>query len=134
MWGILGKIFGTDKVIDKAGDMIDKAFYTDQEKADDSKEMSKFKANQKLELLKAYQPFKLAQRVLAFGFTFVFLFIMMNGVLGSLYGVIAMDNVKAAMNFANEMWLGQIMITIIGFYFGGGFLESKNKTNNSKDS
>lgn len=124
MFSLFSKIFSSSGVVYKAGSLIDEAFYTDSEKAEDKKEMKKFKANHQIELMKAYEPFKLAQRFIAFSFTFVFLFIMMNGILGSLYGLIDMENVKAAKDFANEMWLGEIMLTITGFYFGGGLADS----------
>ncbi len=52
---------------------------------------------------------------------------MINGILGALYGWVNMENVKEALKFANEMWLGEIMITIIAFYFGGGLVESYKK-------
>ena len=32
-----------------------------------------------------------------------------------------------SLKFANEMWLGEIMITIVAFYFGGGLVESYKK-------
>lgn len=127
MLGLLGKIFGSDSVIEKAGDLIDDAFYTDSEKAEDKKEMTKFKAEHRLRLMNAYAPFKLAQRVIAFGFVFVFLFIMLNGVLGALYGIIPMENVDKARDFADKMWLGEIIIMIVSFYFGGGLAESIKK-------
>lgn len=124
MFGTIGKIFGSDKIIEGATKLIDDAFYTDSEEAADKKEMEKFKAEHKINLLTAYAPFKLAQRYLAFGFTFMFLFIMANGVLGSLYGIVDLQAVEQAKDFANEMWLGEIMITIVGFYFGGGVVDS----------
>jgi nucleoside permease NupC len=127
MFQILGRIFGSDKIIDGAKELIDEAFYTDTEKAEDKKEMSKFKANHKIELLNAYAPFKIAQRYIAFGFTFMFLFIMLNGILGSLYGWINIENVKQAKEFANTMYLGEIMLTIVAFYFGGGAIDSWSK-------
>ena len=65
-------------------------------------------------------------------FTFVFLFIMMNGVLGALYGWVDMVAVQEAKKFANEMWLGEIMITIVGFYFGSGMIESVGRTKKGK--
>ena len=52
--GILSSLFGSGKVIDKGTDMLDNAFYTDQEKAEGH-----------IRLLSAYEPFKLAQRLLA---------------------------------------------------------------------
>jgi len=124
MWGILGRIFGSDKVIDKAGTLIDEMFYTDEEEAKDSQRLINAKARQRIELMRAYAPFKLAQRFIAFGFVAVFLFIMLNGVLGSLYGIIDLTNVEQARKFADSMWLGEIVIMIVSFYFGGGLAES----------
>ena len=126
-WDILGKIFGADKIVDKGMSLIDEAFYTPEEEAGDKKEMVKERAKAKVTLLTAYAPYKLAQRYIAFTFTAVFVFIMLNGILGSLYGVVSMDNVNQARDFANEMNLGSIMMTIIGFYFGAGFVESMRR-------
>ena len=128
--GILSNIFGTGEVIKKGLDLIDEAWTSDEEKADNEVKIIEAKTNAKATLLNAYAPFKLAQRYLALMFTFVFLFIMMNGVLGALYGWVDMASVQEAKKFANEMWLGEIMITIVGFYFGGGLAESfKKKVN-----
>jgi len=127
VFGILGKIFGSDSVINKATQMIDEAFYTDEEKAEDAMKLKQLKAQQKLDLLKAYEPFKVAQRFIALGFVFVFLFIMLNGVLGALYGIVDMKNVEQARVFADDMWLGQIILMIVSFYFGGGLVESLQK-------
>ena len=113
-------IFGSGDVVKKGLDLIDDMHTSKEEEI-----LAKSEA--KISLMKAYEPFKLAQRYIAFMFTFVFVFIMLNGVLGSLYGWVDMQNVEAARDFANKMWLGEIMITIVTFYFGGGFLESKNK-------
>jgi len=132
MLGLLGKIFGSDRVIEKAGDLIDDAFYTDSEEAADKKEMTKFKAEHRIKLMDAYAPFKVAQRFIAFGFVFVFLFIMLNGVLGALYGWVDMANVNNARNFADKMWLGEILIMIVSFYFGGGLAESIKRKSEGK--
>ncbi len=126
--GILNNIFGTGEVIKKGLELIDEAWTSDEEKADNEAKIIEAKTNAKATLLNAYTPFKLAQRYLALMFSSVFLFIMMNGVLGALYGWVDMNAVQEAKRFANEMWLGEIMLTIIGFYFGGGLVESyKNK-------
>jgi len=114
---VLGKIFGTDKVITKGLDLLDDLYTSDEEAI-------QAKAKAKVDLLGAYAPFKVAQRYLAIMFTFMFLFIMANGVVGSLYGWIDMNNVKDAKEFASDMWLGEIMLAIVGFYFGGGFADS----------
>lgn len=120
MLAILGKILGSEKVISKGMDLIDNMHTSDAEGV-----AAKSKA--KTDLLAAYQPFKLAQRYIALMFTGMFLFIMANGVVGALYGVIDMNNVEAAKDFASEMWLGEIMLGIVGFYFGGGLAESVKK-------
>ena len=126
--GILSNIFGTGEVVKKGLELIDEAWTSDEEKAENEAKIIEAKTNAKTTLLNAYAPFKLAQRYLALMFSSVFLFIMMNGVLGALYGWVDMNAVQEAIRFANEMWLGEIMLTIIGFYFGGGLVESyKNK-------
>lgn len=128
MVGLLGKLFGNDKVIEKGMGLIDDLWTSDSEREEDKRLMVEAKTKAKTDLLGAYAPFKLAQRWIAFGFTFVFLFIMVNGILGSMYGVVDLEAVEEAKRFANEMWLGEIMLAIISFYFGGGLAESiKNK-------
>jgi len=130
--GILSNIFGSGDVVKKGLDLIDEAWTSDEEKADNEVKIIEAKTNAKATLLNAYAPFKLAQRYLAMMFTFVYLFIMMNGILGSLYGWVNMENVRESLKFANEMWLGEIMITIVAFYFGGGLVESYKKKGKSE--
>ena len=127
MLQILNNIFGTGEVVKKGLELIDEAWTSDEEKADNQAKIIEAKTNAKATLLNAYAPFKLAQRYLALMFSSVFLFIMINGILGALYGWVDMEAVNEAKKFANEMWLGEIMITIVGFYFGGGIIESYKK-------
>jgi hypothetical protein len=127
MFNVFGKIFGSDKVINSATDLIDKAFYTEQEKAEDNQKLQEQKTKNKIDLLDAYAPFKVTQRVIAISFSAVFLFIMINGVFGSLYGVVPMENVKNALSFANDMGLTEAIWIIVTFYFGGGLVESIKK-------
>lgn len=127
MLQILNNIFGTGEVVKKGLDLIDEAWTSDEEKAENKVTIIKAKTEAKATILNAYAPFKLAQRYLAMMFTFVYLFIMINGILSALYGWVNMENVKEALRFANEMWLGEIMLTIIAFYFGGGLVESIKK-------
>jgi hypothetical protein len=118
---ILAKILGSGDIVEKGMALIDNMHTSTEEEV-----AAKSKA--KTDLLAAYAPFKLAQRWLALMFTAMFLFIMANGVVGALYGVIEMENVEAAKQFASSMWLGEIMLAIVGFYFGGGLAESvRNK-------
>lgn len=130
MLQILSNIFGTGEVVKKGLELIDEAWTSDEEKADNQAKIIEAKTNAKATLLNAYAPFKLAQRYLAIMFTIVFLFIMVNGILGALYGWVDMEAVAEAKKFANEMWLGEIMLTIVGFYFGGGVIESYKKKDN----
>ena len=117
MFAVLAKILGSKDVIQQGMNLIDDMVVTTEEEV-----AAKSKA--KTDLLAAYQPFKLAQRYIALMFTAMFLFIMANGVVGALYGVIDMANVEAAKDFASSMWLGEIMLGIVGFYFGGGLASS----------
>lgn len=114
---LLMKMFGSGEVIKQGLDLIDNMHTSTEEEV-------AVKSKAKTDLLAAYAPFKLAQRYLALMFTAMFLFIMANGVVGALYGVIEMENVEAAKQFASEMWLGEIMLSIVAFYFGGGLAES----------
>lgn len=116
MLGVISKIFGSGDVISKGIQLIDDMHTSTEEEI-----AAKSKA--KVDLLGAYAPFKLAQRYLALMFTAMFIFIMANGILGALYGIVPLENVEEAKKFANEMWLGEIMLTIVGFYFGSGAVE-----------
>jgi hypothetical protein len=117
MFAVLAKILGSKDVIQQGMSLIDDMVVTTEEEV-----AAKSKA--RVDLLAAYQPFKVAQRYIALMFTAMFLFIMANGVVGALYGVIDMANVEAAKDFASSMWLGEIMLGIVGFYFGGGLASS----------
>jgi len=117
MFAVLAKILGSGDVIKQGMSLIDDMHTSTEEEI-----AAKSKA--KTDLLAAYQPFRLAQRYIALMFTAMFLFIMANGVVGALYGVIDMQNVEAAKDFASSMWLGEIMLGIVGFYFGGGLASS----------
>jgi len=128
MFGFLKNIFGGSEIIKKGAELLDEAFYTDEEKAKDKEKLIQLKAQAKVDLLKAYHPFKVTQRILAIMFVGSYVFIMLNGIIGSLYGVIDMQKVKEAMDFADSMNLGLITMAIVSFYFGGGFVESFKRT------
>ena len=117
MFAVLAKILGSGDVIKQGLDLIDEMHTSTEEEV-------KAKTEQRVQLMQSYAPFKLAQRYIALMFTAMFLFIMANGVVGALYGVIDMQNVEAAKDFASSMWLGEIMLGIVGFYFGGGLASS----------
>lgn len=121
---MLGKIFGSDKVVSKSLELIDDIWMSDEEEFEEQRKTVAAKTKAKVDLLNAYSAFRLAQRYIAFTFTLVFVFIMVNGVVGALYGFIDMAAVDNAREFADSMWLGEIMLAIVSFYFGGGLMES----------
>ena len=104
---ILGKLFGSDKVIDAGIKGIDAIVYTDEEKA-----------KSKLALLKAYEPFKLAQRFLALIFGVPYAAAWSLTFLASFW----LDVGKQMELLSGDMGLANALI--LGFYFGGGAAES----------
>ena len=114
MLGLLDKIFGSEQVISKSIDLID-SFHTSTE------EQIEAATKSKVPLLEAYAPFKLAQRVLAFSFTFVYLscFALVLGY--TLFDQVAdAEKVKQVLE---DFQIGYAMLIILAFYFGGGAAE-----------
>ena len=111
----------------------DKLFYTDEEKADAKKLQREFFPT----LLKAYEPFKIAQRILAMWFAFLFGVSFLIGLSMEVFNIfIKYQSLKEGVlnpvllytspliALVGAFSLGTIMIAIIGFYFMGGTLES----------
>ena len=111
--GILSKIFGSGEVISKGLDLID-SFHTSEVESIEAK------TNAKKELLTAYAPFKLAQRYIALMFTFTFLGSFLGVLIASLTGYADVDTIREVLS---EFYIGEIMLSIILFYFGGGAFE-----------
>lgn len=113
MFGVLAKIFGSGDVISKGIDLIDNMHTSTEEEI-----AAKTKA--KTDLLASYAPFKLAQRYLAIMFAVCFLgtFMLVMGM--TLTGQGDIDAVKQVLG---DFYIGEIMLTIVGFYFGGGAFE-----------
>ncbi|MGJ8660681.1 MAG: hypothetical protein ACSHXL_01460 [Bacteroidota bacterium] len=110
---LLSKIFGSGDVIAKGLDLIDSMHTSDEEQI-------KANAQAKVDLLRSYAPFKLAQRYLAVMFTVTFLlsFVLVLGM--TLSGKGNTEDVKIILS---EFYIGEIMISIVLFYFGGGAFE-----------
>lgn len=124
MLGLLGKIFGSEKVISKSIDLID-SFHTSTE------EQIEAATKSKVALLEAYAPFKLAQRVLAFSFTFVYLscFALVLGY--TLFDQVAdAEKVKQVLE---DFQIGYAMLIILAFYFGGGAAEGILQNRNRRE-
>ena len=114
MLGLLGKIFGSEKVIQSGIELID-SLHTSTE------EQIEVQTRSKVALLEAYAPFKLAQRILAFSFTFVYLscFALVLGY--TLFDQVAdAEKVKQVLE---DFQIGYAMLIILAFYFGGGAAE-----------
>lgn len=110
---IFSRIFGSESVIEAGRDAIDAVFYTDEEKAD-----------QHAKFLKLYEPFKLAQRVIAFMIVAPYMLIWLLVALSSFFFE------KKNLAFPLEVLSGDIgtaVLIIIGFYFAGGTLASLKK-------
>lgn len=120
LWGTL---FGSENVIKRAADGIyngvDKAIYTDQEKA------SGF-----LNLLKAYEPFKIAQRLLALVISIPYVVVWLMsaamlvaaGFVDPAYGK-QIEEAARVLGELNNDTLGMPVALVLGFYFGGGAVE-----------
>ena len=106
MMGFFSKLFGSDKIIDAGVNGIDAMFFTDEEKS-----------NAKMQFLKLYEPYKLAQRYLALIYSIPY-------ALAWLVTFIASFFVDVALQI--ELLKGDafyINIVILSFYFGGGAAE-----------
>ena len=115
MLSVLSKIFGGGDVVSKGMDLIDSLHTSTEEEIN-------AKAKAKTELLSAYAPFKLSQRVIAFAFTFVYL-----SCFALVLGFTLMDNVADATKVKQvleDFQIGYAMLVILSFYFGAGALES----------
>lgn len=114
MFALLGKIFGSEKVISSGIALID-SFHTSTE------EEIAAKTKAKVEIMQAYAPFKLAQRVIAFSFTFVYLACFGLVLAYTLTGQVSdADKVKQVLE---DFQIGWAMMIILGFYFGAGAAE-----------
>ena len=110
---IWSTLLGSDNVINKAADGLDAAFFTDEEKA-----------RHFIKTLKHYEPFKIAQRLMALcvGVPYVLMYVL--SALFLVYGVATETSsaVDASATLAemNNDTLGMPFALIIGFYFAGG--------------
>ena len=114
MIGLLGKIFGSEKVIESGIRLID-SFHTSTE------EQIEAATKSKVALLEAYAPFKLAQRVIAFSFTFIYL-----SCFALVLGFTLMEQTADAekvKQVLEDFQIGYAMLIILAFYFGGGAAE-----------
>lgn len=120
--GWFATLMGSGQVIEKGLDLIDDMHTSTEEEI-----VAKTKA--KTDLLAAYAPFKLAQRGIAFAFTGVFLVCFVAVVVMTQAGI---GNALELRAVISEFWIGEIMMLIVGFYFGGGAFEGFQRAKNDK--
>lgn len=132
MAGVLATILGTGNVVEKGIDLLD-SFHTS------SVEEKEATTAAKIRLLQAYAPFKLAQRVLAFSFTgvYLFCFLLSLAAIGHAYftgelAVVIEQGGKTVLDLPLIVAIRELMAaykmdwiegTIVLFYFGGGLVE-----------
>ena len=140
-------LFNSTDTIAKTTDAIisagDKLFYTDEEKADMKIEQARFMPT----LLKAYEPFKIAQRILALWFSFLFGIAFITGLGMVIFNIIVkyqqlksgvkIDQItvldlEPLIHLIGAFSLPMIMGLILTWYFGGGFVESFKRTKSTK--
>jgi len=109
-----------DKAVDGIYNGIDNMFYTDEEKAVAQQK----RIDTKLNLLPLFEPFKIAQRVIAISFTINFILAFWVGVAIYFFKENKLDNYITIVATFN---LGWIMMAIITWYFTGGLLNSAKK-------
>lgn len=139
-WSTLFSVQDTaTKVTEAVINTGDKLFYTDEEKADDRLKMRQFFPT----LLEAYAPFKIAQRILAIWFSFLFgiCFLIALGITcfniylayvyvpildkaGKVINPLQKVDLQPLFNIVNTFDIGIIMLAIVSFYFAGGAIES----------
>jgi len=113
MLGVLASILGNGDVIKKGMDLIDDVHSSDEE-------MERVKAQAKIDTMKAYAPFKVAQRYLALMFTGTFLISFFIVLVMTLMGQANIPEIKQVID---DFYVGEAMLTSLGCYFGGGMLE-----------
>lgn len=128
MLSIIGKIFGNGDIVSGGMKMLDDAFYTDSEKAEDKAKAVQQKAQHKINLLKAYAPFKIAQRYIAV----VFLALFSIGYLGILLATAFSVETDPYLKIIEAFDINYIMGIIVMFYFGGGLVESMGRKKQGK--
>ena len=109
-------IFGGTNVINGGMDLINNAFYTDQERAD-----------RKVILLDAFTPFKLIQRFLAAWIVSVFMLLLLLEVVLVILGMwfpFLLEAVAIVNSLVMIEMLGWSFVAVVSLYFTGGVINT----------
>lgn len=112
MFGVIKTLLGSGSVISEGIKLIDDMHTSTEEEI-------AAKAKAKVDLLAAYHPFKRAQRYMMLMFTTVYLTAFIVTVALGFYGA-NLTPLKTAMD---EFYVGEVVMTIVAFYFGAGAIE-----------
>lgn len=128
MWKIFSKLFASDKVVDSGISLIDKAFYTDEEKAEDKRRASDRKDQLLIDWIEASKGSNIARRFIAVLVTFLWVFLFVFGWAVSQYAIwsekLTIEKLKLIQE-ANAPYLEQAtgaMMLVLGFYFAAPFM------------
>lgn len=123
MFKFIKRIFSPKELGTSIISGIDKSFLSKEESVDYMQKM-----------LVLYEPYKLAQRILAIMFSSVFLLVhVMTATAHFIYTIKDIDTSKVVeLYYYNNDTLGQIVLLVMGFYFAGGVLEGTVKRLGSK--
>lgn len=137
--GWFGRLIGTEKALSditdkdngllvRMGGWVNELSYTDEEKAKAQQEVREWGIRQ----LTALEPFKVVQRVIAFGVTGMWVFLGINIIVGiwleSLFP--NLDVTMALVDFAYSQYIFWPVAIVYALYFSGGVLPQlvgKNK-------
>ena len=133
--GILGKIFGAPDVIKEGMGLLDKAFYTEQEKSEDAKAFElaarKQAAEQTIKYMEATSGQNLARRYLAFAIVAVYLGVLVLGfAMDFAASFVSDDTVRASLQAAADSGhgiLGELKVQfglIMAFYFSSPLIKT----------
>ena len=132
MLGLLGKIFGSDKAIEKTIDSVssglDKLYYSDEEKADDARGARTEARTMIVKWMSATSGQNLARRLISLMITFTWLLMYISSMVGAIMASWADDPAKWAESskivgdYAQGM--NGPMMLILGFYFAAPHMGS----------
>lgn len=133
MFGWLGKIFGSEKAVEKGFDLIEKAgdaiWYTDEEKAQDRMRMVQHKDALLVKWMETTQGQNLARRFIALMVTFVWLFMYMVSFFIDVAAVwVDAEKAKMLANTSEAMGeyasqMNGAMMLILAFYFAAPHMD-----------